>query len=237
MIEFWNNFIYLPIFNLLILLSRFLFNNLGLGIIALTLIIRTLLTPLSLPSIRNIKKMQDLKPMLDEVKKKYGSDKKKMLEEQARLYREHGLNPLSGCLPNILQFVVLIALYNAFISSLKVAEVRTQFLVWDLASPDKFYVLPVLAGLTQLIYSKMLTAAIEKQPPKTKEEKESIADMTQNMQSQMLYLMPLMTTVISAGLPSGLGLYWVVTTVFSIVQQYFTSGLGGLKEWLKILKR
>src|SRR3990167_9520230 len=189
MIEIWNNFIYLPLFNLLILFSRILFSNLGLGIIAITLLIRLILVPLTVPSLRNMKKMQNLKPLLDDLKKQYGSDKKKLMEQQARLYREHNINPLTGCLPNIFQIVILIALYNAFISGLKVADLSANFLIWNLTQVDKSYILPILAGSSQLIYSKMVSPSVEKHSEKPpQEKKESVEDMAMSMQNQMLYL-------------------------------------------------
>ena len=235
---FWNNFFYQPLFNSLIFLSKLMFNNLGLGIIALTLIAKLVLIPLTLPTLRYTKKIQDLKPKLDELKKQYGTDKKKMMEEQAKLYKEHKINPLTGCLPNIAQFAILITMYQVFISGLKVNDINTQFLLWDVTKPDKLYIIPVLAGLSQFIYSKMLTPAVEHHPEKvSNEKKESVEDMAQTMQTQMLYIMPVMTTLIGIALPSGLGLHWVITTVFSVVQQYYISGLGGLKQWLKWLKR
>lgn len=238
MIEIWNQFIYQPLFNLLIFLSKLMFNNLGLGIVALTVLVRLVSIPLTLPTIRFSQKMQHLRPQMEELKKKYGSDKKKMMEEQARLYREHGLNPLAGCLPNLIQFILIIALYNAFISSLKVSTLNTHFLIWDLTAPDKFYMLPLLAGLTQLVYSKML---LPDQPPKVEEsaskEKESVEDIAQSMQKQFFLLFPIMTVAIAWGLPSGLGLYWVLATILMIIQQYFVTGWGGLAAWLKIIKR
>lgn len=234
----WNNFFYLPLFNLLLFLSHLLFNNLGLGIIALTVLMRLILLPLSLPTMRYTKKMQDLKPAMDALKKQYGKDKKRLMEEQARLYKEHGVNPLSGCLPNIIQIAVVITLYQVFIHGLQVTEVSSQFLIWDITKPDKFYIIPLLAGISQFIYSAMLTPAVEKHPEKVAgEDKESVEDMASTMQSQMLFLMPIMTTMIGVALPSGLGLYWVVSTVMQVIQQYYTSGLGGLRRWIKIFKK
>lgn len=235
----WYTYFNKPLFDFLVLLSKLLFNNLGLGIVALTILIRLVLVPLTIPSLRYTKKMTEIKPKLDEIKKQYGSDKKKVAEEQSRLLKEHNLNPLAGCLPNILQLAVLLTLYQVFISGLHSPGISTDLLVWDVSKPDKLYILPVLAGLSQFVYAKMLTPAIEKHPSlETKQEKkEGIEDMATTMQSQMLYLMPIMTVVIASALPSGLSLYWVVTTVFQIIQQYFVSGPGGLKSWQKMLMR
>ncbi|MCL5411254.1 MAG: YidC/Oxa1 family membrane protein insertase [Patescibacteria group bacterium] len=236
MTEIWN-FIHNQLLNLLLFLYNVLFQNLGLAVIALTVIIRTLLIPLTVPTLRGAKKMQELKPKLDELKRRHKDDKRRLQEEQMKLYKEHGVNPAAGCLPNIVQIVVLIALYQVFISTFGQAHLNVQFLWLKMTKPDPFFILPISAGVTQLLLSKMMAPAIEKHPEETPKKEESMEDMVYTMQSQMLYLMPLMTIVIGWQLPSGLVLYWFVTTLFSLVQQYFVSGLGGLKEWLKLIKR
>ncbi len=236
--DFWHNFINKPLFDLLILLSQVLFNNLGLGIVALTILIRFILIPLTLPTLRYSKKMAELKPKLDELKTKHKDDRLKLAAEQQKLMKEHNLNPFAGCLPQLLQLVILYTLYVVFVSGLKAPGISTQLLLWNVSKPDPYYVLPALAGLTQFIYSKMLTPAIEHHPSEVKgEKKETVEDMAGMMQSQMLYMMPVMTTVIATALPAGLSLYWVVATIFQIIQQYFISGPGGLKKWLALIKR
>ncbi|OGY27322.1 MAG: hypothetical protein A2802_02505 [Candidatus Woykebacteria bacterium RIFCSPHIGHO2_01_FULL_43_29] len=236
--EIWNNLFSKPLFDFLILLSKALFNNLGLGIIGLTVLIRFVLIPVTLPSLKYSKKMIEIKPKLDDLKRQYGSDKKRLSEEHSKLLKEHNLNPLAGCLPQVLQIAVLITMYNVFLSGLKVEGISRELFIWDVTKPDGTYILPLLSGFTQLVYSKMLMPGVEKHPEAVKsEKKESVEDMAATMQSQMLYLMPIMTVVIAAALPSGLSLYWVVATTFQVIQQYFMSGLGGLKQWLLILKK
>lgn len=235
--EVWSNFLYRPLVALLLWLNAALFNNLGLAIIALTLLIRGALVPLTMPSLSSAKKMQDLRPLMQALKKKHGHDKKKHQEEQLKLYREHGINPAAGCLPNFIQIIILIALYYVFIDTIAKGGLNTQFLIWDLAKRDQFAILPILAGVTQLILSKMMMPALEKHPEKTEKKEASLEDTMFAMQSQMLYLFPVMTVVIGWQFPSGLVLYWLITTLFSLVQQYFVSGLGGLKPWLALLKR
>jgi YidC/Oxa1 family membrane protein insertase len=235
MIEIWN-FIQSQIFNILALFYDLLFQNLGLAIIALTLAIRTLLIPLTIPSLRSAKKMQELRPHLMELKRKHKGDQKKLREEQLKLYRERGVNPAAGCLPIIIQGIILVALYQVLISTFGRGVFNVDFLWLNLAKPDPFFILPLLAGLTQLLLSKMILPATEKHPEPTLEKEKDMEDMIYTMQSQMLYLWPLLIIIIGWQLPSGLILYWVVTNIFSLVQQYFVSGLGGLQEWLKLLK-
>lgn len=235
------NFITNPINQLLIFLYGLTGQNLGFAIILLTLIIRGILVPVTIPSLKSAKKLQELKPHLDRLKAKH-KDKKKLQLAQLELYKQHGINPASGCLPQIAQLLVLIALYQVFIKFINVPELNGQALnlnfFWlDLAKPDPYYILPVLAGLSQLVFSLMMTSGFEShlKAPKKKDEKkkeEDSLEMVQSMSQQMLLIMPAMTVLISLTFPSGLALYWVITTVFSLIQQYIVSGPGGLKPTL-----
>ncbi len=214
--------------------------NLGLSIISITLLIKIIVLPLSLPSMRSAKLMQQLKPDLDRLKNKH-TDKKALQEAQMALYKEKGINPMAGCLPQIIQILILISLYNVFINFLKQPSIsglimNSHFLLLDLTKPDKTYIMPILAGLSQFIFSLMLQPGVESHvhnPKKLDEKKkeEDNLEMAQTMQQQMLYMMPLMTVVISINFQSGLILYWVVSTIFSIIQQYYFSGLGGLNKF------
>jgi len=239
------NFLITPINNLLIFLYGISGQNLGLAIIFLTLIVRGVLVPVTIPSLRSAKKLQELKPHLDKLKQKH-KDKQKLQLATLELYKQHGINPAAGCLPQIAQLLVLIALYQVFINFINGGQYNGQslnlnFLWLDLGKADPYYILPVLAGLTQLIFSFMMTSGLEShvKAPKNKDEKkkeEDSMEMAQSMQQQMLYLMPAMTVIIALKFPSGLALYWVVTTLFSLVQQYLVSGLGGLKPILVKLR-
>lgn len=239
----YQTFIYQPILNTLIWLYSALGNNLGFAIIVLTLIIRTVLIPFTLPQMKSAKKMAALKPELDSLKKKHGHDAKLLQQKQLELYQAHKINPAAGCLPFIAQFVVLIALYQVFMNTLGgngMGVITTQFLLWDLKSKDPTHILPVLAGILQLITSMTLLPAIENEPEKRKgtpEQKEDVAEMAQSMQQQMVFMMPIMTIIFSLQFPSGLALYWVITTAFSLAQQLIVSGPGGLLVYATKLKK
>lgn len=235
------NFLITPINTLLIFLYGLSGQNLGFAIILLTLIVRGVLVPVTIPSLKSAKKLQELKPHLDKLKEKH-KDKQKLQLATLELYKQHGINPAAGCLPQIAQLLVLIALYQVFIKFINGGQLNGQslnlnFLWLNLGKPDPYYILPVLAGLSQLVFSFMMTSGLEShvKAPKNKDEKkkeEDSMEMAQSMQQQMLYLMPAMTVIIALKFPSGLALYWVVTTLFSLVQQYIVSGLGGLKPVL-----
>src|SRR3989338_483688 len=239
------NFLITPINNLLIFLYGISGQNLGLAIILLTVIVRGILVPVTIPSLRSAKKVQEHKPHLDKLKEKH-KDKQKLQLAQLDLYKQHGVNPAAGCLPQVAQLLVLIALYQVFIDFINTGQfnghsLNLNFFWLNLGKPDQYYILPILAGLTQLIFSFMMTSGLEShlKAPKNKKEKkkeEDSMEMAQSMQQQMLYLMPAMTVIIALKFPSGLALYWVITTLFSLVQQYLVSGLGGLKPVLARLR-
>lgn len=218
--------------------------NLGFTIIGFTIIMRLLLLPLTLPSIKAQNQIKKLQPEIKALKKIHGKDKKALQVAQMELYKKYNVNPLAGCLPQLLQIGVLILLYQVLNSFLRQDEVNgtvinPMFLWLDLGAPDPRYVIPVLAAGTQLILSLMIAPGAEVKDdvpnesklPAVKEEnkkEEDIAEMAATMQQQMLFIMPLMTGFIALSFPSGLGLYWVATTVVSVVQQYFVSGPGGI---------
>lgn len=235
-------------------------NSLGLAIILLTLAVRFILLPLTLPSLKARKKINKLKPKLDKLKKKHSDDKQALQKAQAELYKKYNINPLSGCLPQLIQIALLIFLYRALINFLDQDQingvvVESQFLWLNLTEPDSLYVLPVLAGIFQLLLSLMISPGGEvrdvvpneaksKKIQEENEKEEDMAEMAASMQQQMIFIMPAMTVFIASRFPSGLALYWVITTIFSLGQQFAVSGWGGLssytqraKSWLGLDKK
>jgi len=250
--EIWNLILINPILNVLVGFYQ-LTGNLGFSIVLLTILIRTILIPAMLPSMKTMQKQRELQPELDKIRKKFKHDKKKQAEMQMELFKKHGLNPASGCLTQIAMIVVLIALYGvirrftggtnieeinshlyfSFLNLDLVEQIQIRFLWLDLTKPDPYYVLAVLSGVFQLFQSKMTQPYVEtgeKAAQKTPDKKDDIA---YNIQEQMLYTMPIMNFIIGVTLPAGVVLYILTTTIFSLVQTYFVSGLGGLKPWLK----
>jgi YidC/Oxa1 family membrane protein insertase len=236
----------------IILTSLYSFiGDLGLSIVVLTILIRSLLIPFSLPGLKARSKMEKVKPELDKLKKKYKGKPKELKQAQAELYQKYNINPLSGCLPQIVMIVILIGLYRSLNSFLGNGEIdglviNTRFLWMDLTQPDSTYVLPILAGVSQLFMSLMISPGAEvrdivpnkskkKEIQKKNEKEEDMADMAKNMQQQMIFIMPLMTAFIAARFPSGLAVYWVTANLFGIAQQYFVSGWGGLSLYYRRL--
>lgn len=223
--------------------------NLGLALITFTLLIRTALFPLTYSSLKVTSKMRELQPELKKLQKKHGSDKAALQAAQLELYQRYNVNPLAGCLPQILQIVVLIFLYHVLVKFLGTPEIHgvqidPSFLGLNLSQKDPTHILPVLAGVTQLVLSLMIAPGAEQPdvvPNNSKSKKlqeenkkeEGFAEMAASMQQQMLFIMPVMTGFIAINFPAGLGLYWVATTIFSIGQQWYVSGPGGLVDYAK----
>ncbi len=171
----WFTFLYQPLVNALIAFYKILGGNLGLAIIGLTVSIRGALTPLTLPSLKAAKKIKELQPKLEKLKKKHKGNKTKFAKAQLELYKKHGANPMGGCLPQIIQIVILIALFRAFsqvlvadgdvVSKLnevlypflKLAEdvqVNSRFLYLDLTKPDRIS-LPFSLSFGKIVVDKV----------------------------------------------------------------------------------
>ncbi|MEP7166941.1 MAG: YidC/Oxa1 family membrane protein insertase [Candidatus Woesebacteria bacterium] len=239
-----------PIFEVL----RFLTiqtGNFGVAIVLLTVLMRTILVPFTLPTLRSQKKMRDLKPKIDELKKKHKGDAKKIQQAQMELFKAHNINPLSGCLPYIVQFIVLIALYNVlrnFVANAAAIgmNVQSSFFMFDLSKPDHSLIIPIIAAVSQLVLSLMILPGAEKHDlipnnskkksvQKANEKETDTQEMAETMQKQMVFMMPIMTGIISYQFPAGLGIYWITTTAYSIIQQWMVSGPGALTDyWKKI---
>jgi YidC/Oxa1 family membrane protein insertase len=222
----FNEVIYRPLFNGLIFLYNVIpGHDLGIAIIVLTIVIRFILYPLNQKAIKSQKEMQVIQPKIKEVQQKYKDDKEKQGRALMDLYKEHKINPASGCLPILVQLPILWGLFSVLRAGLKAdnlnqlysfvahpSVINNMFLgILDLS--QKSIILAVLAGVAQFIQSKMIM------PPSSSSS--GTPDFASAMSKQMVYLFPIFTVFIAASLPAGLGLYWVATTVFGIVQQYF----------------
>jgi YidC/Oxa1 family membrane protein insertase len=213
----WDTIIFKPVLNSLIVLCSVLFNNFGLTIIVLTIVIRGMMYPLTIRQLRSTKAMESLQPKLAELKKKYGKDKQKLTKEQMQLYKESGVSPMGCLVPMLIQMPIWIALYQSIMMGLAVTPegllnlsgylyswpvvysilpLGSQFLWLNLAVPDWPPILPLLVGITMWVQQKMVAPA----NPDPKQQSAS---------SMMLWMMPLLFTMLSLQFPSGLALYWV----------------------------
>lgn len=200
-----------------------LFGSGGLAIIAFTIIVKTALLPLTIKSIRSSKNMQELAPKIKELQKKYGKDRQRLSQETMALYQQHGVNPMAGCLPMVLQIPIFFGLYHSISSLSKSHEgIWSQGFLWlpSLDHPDPWKILPILAGLFQFIQARMMRPAGQK-----------VTDPQQQMMNTMMNFMPLMVVVFGWNFASGPVIYWVTQAIYSVVQQWLITGWGAFGEW------
>ncbi len=240
----FNLFFTFPIFNLLMVLDRIL-GDFGLAIIVLTLIVKLILFPLTMKQLKSMKATQALQPQLSEIKKKYAKDQKAQMEATQALYKEYGMNPLAGsCLPLLIQLPVLFGLFYALSAVLTSAHTVHDinkllypfippfttmpnlhsvfiypFYHIPLNVPDPTHILPILAALATFVQLRM-------SQPKT--QPGATPDATQTQMKLMQYISPLMVGFFGWNYAAGLALYWTVSSVFAIFQQYFVTGWGAL---------
>ncbi len=202
---FWSKYIVWPLVSLIETFKELL-GTYGLGIIAVTIIIRLILLPLTLKQTQSSKKMQEIQPKLNALKEKYKSKdavtQQKYREEMQAVMTENKVNPVAGCLPVIVQMPILLGFYHAISRMNATPEIPLgKFLVFDLAAPS--ITLAVIAGLMQFVVLRTGPA------------------MDNPQMKVMMYIMPVFIMVFGSVMPAALALYWVVGNIFSIVQNFF----------------
>lgn len=199
-----------PIQNVLEIIIVWLYQNVianyGIVIILLTIIVRLILTPLTITQTRSMARMQKLQPQIKELQKKYKDDKQKLQQETMEFYKKNNVNPLSGCLPLILQMPVFFALFQALRNPTeRVTDVVKDFnFLWlNLNERDPYYILVILMVATMFLSTKLST--------------------TDPKQSKFMYILPVVFGFISWQFPAGILVYWVTTNVWSIGQQWIVN--------------
>lgn len=248
----FNEILVKPILNLLVVFYN-LFSLLGipgafgLSIISLTVLIRLLLNPLTHTQLKSMKKLAEIKPRLDELTKKHGSDKKRLQQEQLRLYQEAGINPAAGCLPALVQIPVFIALYNVFLQFLgngdrlqivtrinkdiypflanfSLKSLDLSFFGADLATkPNEWQKigpwLLLVPLITGLLQWLQTKLTVPAQPATNPSDTKKKDDFSKAMQTQTTVILPIMIGFFAYSFPLGLALYWNTFSVFAIIQQ------------------
>jgi len=226
----FETFFYQPILNLLI----FIYNvvpghDFGVAIIILTIIIKLALLPLSKKSLNSQKALQELQPKIEEIKKKYKDKKEEMSKAMITLYKNNKVNPISSCLPLIIQMPFLFAVFRVFRNGFEngsmdliypfITKPETinyiSFFGTDLSK--KNVIIAILAGVAQFWQTKMMAT----KKPAIKSAGSKDENMMAIMNKQMIYFMPLFTIFIGMSFPGGLALYWLTTTVITALQQIF----------------
>ncbi len=187
--------------------------------------------PLTIKSVRSTMAMQELQPKIKDLQKRFGKDRQRISEETLKLYAEHGVNPASGCLPMFAQMPVFFALYFSVrqLSTARNGHFADGFLwIRDLGAADRWELLfipivpiAILAGVFQFIQMRMSRPANQGQ----------IRDPQQAMMQTMMNFMPLMVVFFGWKFPAGIVMYWAVQSLYSVIQQWFITGWGSLKDW------
>lgn len=231
---FSKEFILVPVFLNVLVAFYNIVPDIGVVIILLTILIRLALAPSFHKSLKSQAAMTALQPKLNEIREKYKGDQQGQAKAMMDLYKEHKINPFSSCLPLLVQLPILISLYFVFTEALKgqlnglysfisrPEHLSPMFLGFlDLSKPS--WVLGVLAGLAQFWQSKLMM-------PKNSSGQEATAKI---MSLQMTYILPIISVVIAVKLPAGLPLYWVVTTLFGVAQQYWINRQRAVESGIK----
>lgn len=245
----FNVALFQPLFNAIVFIYRYI-PDLGVAIIILTIVIKFILYWPSRSSLKSQKKLQETQPKLQALQQKYKGNREELGKQMMKFYKENKVNPFSSCLPLIIQLPILIALYRAFMAVSQIdpsthilVSAQLQHLYEPLRSifsshpinplslglinlsHNKNYILAVLAGAAQFWQSSML---MSKQPPKVPGAKDE--SMASSMNKQMKYLFPIMTVIFGIQFPAGLTLYWIVSTLFTVAQQYLVFKKDGVAK-------
>ncbi len=200
----WFGIIARPLMQFLNLTNRYT-HNYGIDIIILTILIKIIFWPLTHKSYKSMSDMQKVQPLMQKLREKYKDDKERLNQEMMRLYKQHKVNPLGGCLPMLLQIPVFFALYKALLISVELRHAPFFWWIQDLSAKDPYYITPIIMGATMLIQQKMT--------PSTGDPK----------MAKMMLIMPIVFTFMFLNFPSGLVIYWLVNNVLSIGQQMYTN--------------
>ena len=180
--------------------------NFGVSIIIVTILIKIMLLPLTLKQDKSMKEMKKIQPELEKLKEKYANDKQMLNIKTIELYKEHKVNPAGGCLPLLIQFPILIALFGVLRNGIIPQD--SSFLWLKLSEKDPYYILPILNGAVSFFQQKLMGTSDNPQ------------------MKNMMYIFPIMMIYISYKMPSGLQLYWLTSSILAVVQQYFIMKKG-----------
>ena len=236
----WNEIIIRPMLNTLMVLYVVCFSNMGLAIIAFTILVRLVTLPLTLKQIRQMRRMSELQPRMREIQERYSGDRARVSQETMKLYRESGVSPI-GCLgPLVVQLPILIGLFRVLIQTLftkpedlvglsqklygwitfvpihSAAPLSDEFLWLKLGEPDPSpVILPILVAASTWVQQKMTMTP-------------SPDPRQQSSQNMMLWMIPIFLGFFSLQWPSGLPLYWIISNLIGVGIQYFITGWGPL---------
>ncbi|WP_419769297.1 MAG: membrane protein insertase YidC [Candidatus Marinarcus sp.] len=208
-------FIAKPMFIFLQFLQGYI-GNWGWTIVALTILIKLILFPLSYKGMVSMQKLKDLAPKIKDIQAKYKDDKQKQSTHMMELYKKNGANPMGGCLPLILQIPVFFSIYRVLLNSIELKGAPWILWIHDLAMMDPYYVLPLLMGASMFLQQKLT--------PNTLQDE---------MQKKIFQFLPVIFTFFFLWFPAGLTLYWVVNNIFTIGQQVYINSIFDKQKAIK----
>ncbi|MCC6967193.1 MAG: membrane protein insertase YidC [Nitrospira sp.] len=200
-----------PIFYVLRFLYEFT-HNYGLTIILLTMLIKLMFVPLQYKSYKSMKQMQVIQPKVLAIQNKFKDDRERLNKELIKLYKDHRVNPVGGCLPMVLQMPVFVALFNILYMTIDLRQAPFMLWIKDLSVQDPYYVLPIIMGATMVIQQKITPTTMDP------------------MQAKIMLFLPVFMTFLFVNFPAGLVLYWLTNNTLTITQQVVTERLFG-KKW------
>lgn len=197
----WLWFLSIPLYKIMEFIHSFI-GNWGFSIIILTLVVRTVMFPLTKAQYTSMAKMRLLTPKMQELRERYGDDRQKLGQETMRLYKQEKVNPLGGCLPLLIQMPIFIALYWTLMESTELRH--APFILWitDLSVHDPYFVTPILYGISMFIMQRLTPTPIN-----------------DPIQRKVFLAMPFVFTFMFCTFPAGLTVYWLVSNIFTILQQ------------------
>jgi YidC/Oxa1 family membrane protein insertase len=201
----WFTFVAAPIFKILMWIHG-LIGNWGWSIVALTILIRVFLYPLTYKGMVSMQKIKEIAPRIKEVQEKYKGDPARMNAAVMEMYKKHGANPLGGCLPLVLQIPVFFAIYRVLLNAVELQGAEWILWIHDLSRMDPYYIMPILMGAT-MYYQQKITPS----------------NFTDPLQEKIFKFLPIIFTFFFVTFPSGLVLYWFVNNLFSIAQQFMVN--------------
>lgn len=228
LINLFNIVLYQPLFNALVFLYQYLpGHDFGVAVILLTVLIRLVLYPSMAKSLKSQKVLAGLQPKIKKIQEEFKDDRERQAKETMALYQREKINPLGGCLPLFVQLPILIALYRVFWKGFETNELNNLYVfiprpeqidpsflgLINLAAPS--IVLALLAGVSQFLQTRYQNRLSPR--PTGKGSADQFSSL---MQKQMMYFFPVFTVFILWRLPAAIGLYWIATSLFSVLQQY-----------------
>jgi YidC/Oxa1 family membrane protein insertase len=202
-----------PIFYVLRFINDYT-HNYGVTIILLTMGIKMLFVPLQYKSYKSMKQMQVIQPKVQGLQEKHKDDRDKLNKELIKLYRDHKVNPVGGCLPMVLQMPVFVALFNILYMTIDLRQAPFVGWITDLSVQDPFYVLPIIMGATMVIQQKITPTTMDP------------------TQAKIMLVLPVFMTFLFINFPAGLVLYWLTNNVLTIGQQMVTERIFANKSFL-----